>query len=124
MPSSGERHHDERCVRPELLVRRWSQVLRESPEKVASRPPSPYLVAEIPDVQPGRALDAGCGRPPSCGPGHRHADAAAGQVQVSVDEAIEAFGSPQWDIVVAEDRPRAAVGTGVDAVIRAVSRPG
>jgi hypothetical protein len=27
------------------------------------------------------------------------------------------------DVVVAEDRPRAAVGTGVDAVIRTVRRP-
>ena len=41
--------------------RRWTQVLRESPEKLASRPPNPYLLAEIADVQPGFALDAGCG---------------------------------------------------------------
>ena len=28
---------------------------------VASRPPNPYLLAEVGDVQPGIALDAGCG---------------------------------------------------------------
>jgi hypothetical protein len=56
--------------------------------------------------------------------GHRPVDpatgrptAAAGQVQVSVDTAVEALGG--WEILVAEDRPRAAVGSGVDAVIRA-----
>ena len=41
--------------------RRWSQVLRESPDKVANRPPSPYLLSEIADLEPGHALDAGCG---------------------------------------------------------------
>jgi SAM-dependent methyltransferase len=61
--------------------------------------------------------------------GHRPVDPAtgaptpaAGQVQVSVDEAVEALESPAWDVVVAEDRPRAAAGTGVDAVIQAVRR--
>lgn len=47
---------------------------------------------------------------------------AAGQVQVSVDEAVEALDPHEWDIVVAKERPRAAVGTGVDAVVRAVRR--
>jgi hypothetical protein len=47
---------------------------------------------------------------------------AAGQVQVSVDEAVQALDSPVWQIVVAEERPRAAVGTGADAVVRAVRR--
>lgn len=62
--------------------------------------------------------------------GHRPMDPAtgeptpaAGQVQVSVDEAADALGAHDWEIVVAEERPRAAVGTGVDAVIRAVRRP-
>jgi SAM-dependent methyltransferase len=194
--------------------RRWAQALRESPEKVASRPPSAVLLAEIGDLRPGFALDAGCGHgseaiwlaasgwqvtavdfsataldfgkstaqaagadvaeriewvegdlgtwtpPPgrydlvSClyvhvagsvvemvrrlgagvAPGgtlllvgHRPIDPAtgaptpaAGQVQVSVDEAVEALGSHEWDIVVAEERPRAATGTGVDAVVRAI----
>ena len=41
--------------------RRWAQALRESPEKVASRPPNALLLAEIGGMQPGFALDAGCG---------------------------------------------------------------
>jgi 2-polyprenyl-3-methyl-5-hydroxy-6-metoxy-1,4-benzoquinol methylase len=196
--------------------RRWSQVIRESPEKVAGRAPNPHLVAEIADLQPGRALDAGCGhgaeaiwlaasgwqvtavdfsatalefgrsRADAAGSdvtgriewvegdlgawsptpgrfdlvsclyvhvagsvvemvarlgsgvapggtlllvGHRPEDpatlaptAAADQVQVSVAEAVEALDATAWNIVVAEDRPRAAAGTGVDAVIRAVRR--
>jgi SAM-dependent methyltransferase len=44
---------------------------------------------------------------------------AAGQVQVSVETAIAALDRQQWEIDVAEDRLRATVGTGVDAVIRA-----
>lgn len=39
----------------------WLKVLREQPEKVTSRPPSPYLEAELAGLEPGRALDAGCG---------------------------------------------------------------
>ena len=61
--------------------------------------------------------------------GHRPVDPApgkptpaAGQVQVSVDEATAALDAHEWEIVVAEERPRAAVGTGVDAVVRAVRR--
>jgi len=196
--------------------RRWAHALRESPEKVASRPPNAHLLAEIGELQPGFALDAGCGHgaeaiwlaasgwrvtavdfsataldfarstaraagmdvaeriewvegdlgtwtpPPrrfdvvNClyvhvagsvdemvrrlgtgvAPGgtlllvgHRPVDPAtgartpaAGQVQVSVDEAVHALDSHEWDIVVAEERPRAAVGTGVDAVVHAVRR--
>src|SRR6478752_7622978 len=41
--------------------RRWAQALRESPDKVASRPPNALLLEEIRDMQPGFALDAGCG---------------------------------------------------------------
>ena len=62
--------------------------------------------------------------------GHRPIDpatgaetAAAGQVQVSVDTALAALDPGRWELVVAEDRPRAALGTGVDAVIRARRRP-
>jgi SAM-dependent methyltransferase len=44
---------------------------------------------------------------------------AAGQVQVSVAEAIAALASPGWEILVAEDRPRAVAASGVDAVFRA-----
>ena len=61
--------------------------------------------------------------------GHRPIDpttgtatAAAGQVQVSVDAALAALDPEQWEPVVAEDRPRPAAGTGVDAVIRARRR--
>ena len=194
--------------------RRWAQALRESPEKVASRPPNALLLAEIGDMQPGFALDAGCGHgseaiwlaasgwhvtavdfsataldfgrstahaagadvaeriewvegdlgtwTPQAGRydlvsclyvhvagsvvervrrlgtgvapggtlllvGHRPIDPAtgaptpsSGQVQVSVDEAVEALDPHEWDIAVAEERPRTAVGTGVDAVVRAV----
>lgn len=196
--------------------RRWSQVIRESPEKVAGRPPNALLLAEIEDLPPGLALDAACGHgseaiwlaasgwrvtavdfsataldfgrstaavagaelaeriewaevdlgswspPPgrfdlvSClyvhvagsvvdmvrrlGSGvvpggtlllvgHGPVDPAtgaptpaAGQVQVSVDDALEALDPADWEVVVAEERPRAAAGTGVDAVIRSVRR--
>ena len=61
--------------------------------------------------------------------GHRPVDPAtgaptpaAGQVQVSVGEALEALDPRRWEIVTAEDRPRTAAGTGVDAVIRARRR--
>jgi SAM-dependent methyltransferase len=56
--------------------------------------------------------------------GHRPIDPAtgtatpaAGQVQVSVDEAVAALDPARWEFVVAENRPRATAGTGVDAVI-------
>ncbi len=58
--------------------------------------------------------------------GHRPIDpatgaatAAAGQVQVSVESAVAALDPTRWEVVVAEERPRAVAGTGVDAVIRA-----
>lgn len=61
--------------------------------------------------------------------GHRPIDPAtgettpaAGQVQVSVDEALAALPGTEWRVVVAEERPRAVAGTGVDAVVRAVRR--
>ncbi len=56
--------------------------------------------------------------------GHRPIDpttgaetAAAGQLQVSVDTATAALDPNRWTFLVAEDRPRRMVGTGVDAVI-------
>lgn len=49
---------------------------------------------------------------------------AADQVQVSVDTAVAALDPSRWEIVVAEDRPREAAGTGVDAVVRATAREG
>ena len=58
--------------------------------------------------------------------GHRPIDPAtgaptpaAGQVQVSVDVAVAALEPDRWEIVVAEERPREAAGSGVDAVVRA-----
>ena len=44
---------------------------------------------------------------------------AGNQVQVSVEQAVAAPDPDRWELVVAEDRPRAAAGTGIDAVIRA-----
>jgi hypothetical protein len=62
--------------------------------------------------------------------GHLPVDPATGeptpatrQVQVSVDDAVQALDPSEWQIVVAEERPRAAAGTGVDAVVRAVYQP-
>lgn len=61
--------------------------------------------------------------------GHRPIDpatgaetAAAGQVQVSVDAVVAALDPGRWEFILAEDRPRATPGTGVDAVIRARHR--
>ncbi len=191
----------------------WAKTLREHPDKVAQRPPNAHLVAEVANLRPGRALDAGCGHgaetlwlaahgwevtavdfstsalaharstaealgtdvaeritwaegdlavwtpPPdhfdlvAClyvhvagsveemvrrlasgvAPGgtlfmvgHRPIDpatgkptAAASQVQVSVEGAVAALDPSVWELVMAEERPRAVAGTGVDAVIRA-----
>jgi SAM-dependent methyltransferase len=40
---------------------RWEQALREHGDRVAQRPPNRWLTAELADLEPGRALDAGCG---------------------------------------------------------------
>ncbi len=40
---------------------RWSQALRQHPDRVAQRPPNSHLTGEIGELSPGRALDAGCG---------------------------------------------------------------
>lgn len=197
--------------------RRWAQVLRDHPDKVASRPPNAHLLTEVGDVAAGLALDAGCGQGTeaiwlaasgwevtavdfsmsaleharstaqalgadvadridwiegdlgSWAPtprrfdlvtclyvhvagsvaemvtrlatgvapggtlflvGHLPVDPAtgeptpaAGQTQVSVDDAVQALDPSEWQIVLAEERRRAAAGTGVDAVVRAVYRP-
>jgi 2-polyprenyl-3-methyl-5-hydroxy-6-metoxy-1,4-benzoquinol methylase len=195
---------------------RWAQALSQHAEVVAQRPPNAHLVAELEDVQPGIALDAGCGHgadtlwlaargwqvtavdfsttalayarsiaeaagadvagridwvegdlttwAPEPGRydlvaclyvhmadsvqetvrrlaagvapggtlflvGHRPIDpatgaetAAANQVQVSVEAAMDALDPGGWELIVAEERPRATPGTGVDAVIRAQRR--
>ena len=56
--------------------------------------------------------------------GHRPVDpatgkptAAATQVQVSVETAVAALEPSAWELVAAEERPRAMAGSGVDAVI-------
>lgn len=61
--------------------------------------------------------------------GHRPIDpatgattAAANQVQVSVEAAIAVLTPGDWELVVAEERPRPVAGSGVDAVIRARRR--
>ncbi|HVJ19953.1 MAG TPA: class I SAM-dependent methyltransferase [Polyangiaceae bacterium] len=59
-----------------------------------------------------RPLDPATGKP----------TAAASQVQVSVESAVAALDPSEWKLVVAEERPRAVAGTGVDAVIFAQSR--
>ena len=41
--------------------RRWSQALRDHGDQVARRPPNAHLLAEVGDLEPGCALDAGCG---------------------------------------------------------------
>ena len=196
--------------------RRWAQALREHPDAVASRPPNAHLLAECGDLQPGVALDAGCGHGAEAiwlaaagwdvtavdfsltaldhaqstagalGPdvaeriawvegdlgswsppprrfdlvtslyvhvagsvtemvarlgsgvaagrtlflvGHLPVDPAtgeptpaAGQVQVTVEEAIAALHPSDWHILLAEERPRAEPGAGVDAVVRASRR--
>jgi hypothetical protein len=58
--------------------------------------------------------------------GHRPIDpatgrrtAAAGQVQVSLEDVTAALDPAAWQFVVAEERPRAAAGSGVDAVVLA-----
>jgi len=47
---------------------------------------------------------------------------AAGQVQISVETATSALAPDGWELIVAEDRPRAATNSGVDAVVRARRR--
>ena len=61
--------------------------------------------------------------------GHRPVDPAtgaatpaAGQVQVSVDEALAALDPAHWEFPIAEDRSRAVGGAGVDAVVCARRR--
>ena len=194
----------------------WVKTLREHADKVAQRPPNVHLLAAAASLQPGRALDAGCGHgaetswlaghgwhvtaldfsasalaharstAEALGPdlaariewvegdlavwspprehfdlvlclyvhiagsveemvrrmasgvapggsllmvGHRPIDpatgkptAAAGQLQVSVEGALAALDPGGWEFALAEERPRAIAGTGVDAVIFARRR--
>lgn len=61
--------------------------------------------------------------------GHRPIDpssgaltSAANQRQVSVEEASAALDATAWELLIAEERPRPAAGSGVDAVIDARRR--
>ncbi len=47
---------------------------------------------------------------------------AAGQVQISAESVTAVLDSDRWELIVAEERPRAAADSGVDAVIRARPR--
>jgi SAM-dependent methyltransferase len=215
--NSGAEYPHERMSEPtydrEFWERLWARTLSEHGDRVAQRPPSHHLTAELADLSPGRALDAGCGHgsdtlwlaahgwrvtavdfsaaalaqgrsmaaaageeiaeriewveadlgawtpepavynlvvslyvhvagsveemvrrlASAVSPGgtlflvgHQPIDPAtgeptpaAGQVQVSVDAAASVLDGDAWDLAVAEERPRAAAGSGVDAVIRA-----
>jgi len=94
---------------------RWSQVLREhvagSVQEMVRR-----MAA---GVAPGGTLFLVGHRP--IDPATGGATAAAGQVQVSIDTAVTALDPGDWKVILAEDRPRAMAGTGVDAVICARS---
>ncbi len=39
----------------------WSRTIRDHADTVARRPPNAHLIREAAQLQPGRALDAGCG---------------------------------------------------------------
>lgn len=61
--------------------------------------------------------------------GHRPIDPAtgaptraAGQDQISVEEAVAALDPERWNVVVAEERQREAAGSGVDAVVLAMAK--
>jgi SAM-dependent methyltransferase len=45
------------------------------------------------------------------------ATAAAGQVQVTVEAAVRVLDPERWEMAIAEDRQRVAMGTGFDAVV-------
>jgi SAM-dependent methyltransferase len=47
---------------------------------------------------------------------------AAGQAQVTVDAAVAVLDAPRWELLIAQDRERAVVGSGSDAVICAHRR--
>jgi len=74
--------------------RRWGHVLREHPDKVASRPPNEHLLAETRGLWPGLALDAGCGHR---APQHlvRHLTLTRARVGRTVDERA-AGGERRW----------------------------
>jgi hypothetical protein len=80
---------------------RWSQVLREHADQVADRPPDAHLSAEVGNLRPGFAVDAGCGHgsdtlwlaargwPGHCGLVVKLAELSGGTVGVSVHEIFD-----------------------------------
>jgi 2-polyprenyl-3-methyl-5-hydroxy-6-metoxy-1,4-benzoquinol methylase len=81
----------------------------------------PALVARMANgVAPGGSLLLVGHRP--LDPRTGAATPAANQVQVSVEAAVAALEPVAWELIVAEERPRAVVGSGVDAVIFARRR--
>jgi 2-polyprenyl-3-methyl-5-hydroxy-6-metoxy-1,4-benzoquinol methylase len=40
---------------------RWAQALQQHGDRIAQRPPNAHLTAALTELEPGRALDAGCG---------------------------------------------------------------
>ena len=68
-------------------------------------------------VAPGGTLSMAGHRP--IDPATGRSTAVAGQVQVSVEDVTAALDRREWQFVAAEERPRAATGSGVDAVVLA-----
>ena len=97
--------------------RRWARAMGHNPQMVANRPPNAIWLAEVGDLPPGSALDAGCGHGAEA-----IRLAAAGWQVTAVDFSTTALDPQSWDVIVAEERPRAVAGSGVDAVVRAVRR--
>lgn len=62
-PSDGRAGGDDASDRFDRAFwdERWSEVLRDHPEQAAQRPASRYLTEAAAGLEPGRALDAGCG---------------------------------------------------------------
>jgi len=84
--------------------------------------PVPDMVARLAaGVAPGGTLVLAGHRPIDPATGER--TRAAGQVQVSVPDALRVLEPPDWEIRVAEDRPRTDAHGGADAVVVARRRP-
>ena len=60
-PQPAARHLDLSEYDREFWEVRWAHALREHGDRVAHRSANAHLTAEVSDLPPGRALDAGCG---------------------------------------------------------------
>ena len=60
LPTTGGSRVAERNYDHTFWEQLWAKALSEHADKVARRPPSAHLVAEVQNLRPGRALDAGC----------------------------------------------------------------